>query len=123
MTNLNDPSANDAIAALTTAIANAVAPIEGRPRLAMKDLHISFVSETNPVEAPMAAAARLLQRGERSAQVEARLATPRGESIAFAFARLDAPDRFALRWTADAPAQAKRGVLRTLWGILESMSA
>lgn len=121
MTYLDEPDAGDTIAALTTAITNAVAAGNAGPLL-VKDLHVSFVSASSPVGAPTWAAARVLQRGDRSAHVEAHLKTQRGELIAFAVGRLDTPDHFEAR-TAAAAAPAKHGVLRTIWGMLEAMSA
>jgi hypothetical protein len=122
VTNLNDPSTSDVIAALTKAMAKAASPGEGHPPLLMRDLHVSFVSAPNVVGAATSTAARLLQRGGRSAHVEAQLKTPQGGLIAFAVGRLVEPDPFAAPPAAVAPATGKRGVLRTIWKVLEAMS-
>jgi hypothetical protein len=122
MTPLDDPGAGETIAALTTAMANAVSAGEAGP-LSIRDLHVLFVSAPTPEGGPAWAAARVLQRGHRSAHVEAQLKTQRGELIAFAVSRLDTPDPFEARTAAVAPAPAKRGLLRTIWGMLEEMSA
>lgn len=121
MTHLDDSGAGDTIAALTTAITNAASAGEAGP-LIVKDLHVSFVSTPSPVGAPTWAAARVLQRGDRSAHVEAHLKTQRGDLIAFAVGRLDTPDHRKARTVAE-PAPAKRGLLRAIWGMLEAMSA
>jgi len=122
VTHLDDSHARETIAALSTAMTEAASRSEGYPPLLMKDFHVSFVSPPNVDGTPASAAARLLQRGERSVHVEAQLRTPEGRLIAFAIGRLDAPDPFEALSTAAALAPRKRGVLRAIYDLLAEMS-